>query len=137
ASAFIVGEKRFQTKVKAAAFTRAGLLDLKLLNNAEEQPPLPDSITLDSERLDLPQNRSMLNKPVTLITDPDHPSRSCVFVIVFRLVEVVFHQRVAALRKGERAVPLRLPKLWWTFCQLVEETLVSVIHSCTHILTGL
>ena len=52
ALAFIIDEKILQTKVEAAAFTRAGLGDEDVLDDTEDKPQPAHAISLDGQRFE-------------------------------------------------------------------------------------
>ncbi|GEM_PF-2471417 len=119
-SAFIVGEKSLETKVEAAAFTRADSADSHFLDDTENQPQPPNRIALDGERFNLPCHIAVFHKFVLCPVDCDG---------------VAFHL-VARLWEGERSIFLDLLELRTT-CQFVKKALVSIIDPLAYLLTGL
>jgi hypothetical protein len=121
ASAFVVGQERFQTEVESADFTRAGWFDLQFLNDAEHKPQPSDLIPLDGERLDLPAHLAVLDELVPHTVNRDRTA----------------FDFVAGLRERERRIAPRLSELRRTFRQFVEEALVSIVNASAHVLTDL
>jgi hypothetical protein len=137
ASACIVGEKALQTEIETAALTRAGSFDLKVLNDAENQPQPADAVALDREGFDLPQTRTMLDKPIVHTVDPDCASCPCPLPVGLCLVLVPLDDFVSRLWEGEGFVLLRLLELRATFRQPVEEPLIGIVYATTYLLTDL